>query len=97
MSPNPLPTPQAGLDQVPAPAPNPTNQGQTELMTQSIQVAGGTLLITTLYQGRQNGGAGQPVAVTQTFVPTPQLGLRLGSPQLSQWSTACNCFLAPNH
>lgn len=89
-----LPAPTIGLDQVPAPAPNSANTDNDESMTQAVQVAGGTLYITTLYQGRANGGQGHPVGTTSTFVPTPQLNLRLGGPVLSQWSVACNCFLA---
>ena len=90
-----LPAPTVGLDQVPAPAPNAGNQANSELITQAVQVSGGTLYVSTLYQGTANGGNGQPVSSTSTFVPTPQLGLRLGSPQLKQWSVACQCFLAP--
>lgn len=90
-----LPTPTVGLDQVPAPAPNAANAANSELITQAVQVSGGTLYVSTLYQGTANGGQGQPVSSTSTFVPTSQPGLRLGTSRLSQWSVACNCFLAP--
>lgn len=56
------------LDQNPAPAP--TQTLNSELMTQSIAVSGGTLYVSTLAQSRYNGGKGQPQAVSSVFVPT---------------------------
>lgn len=56
------------LDQ--QPAPSPTQNTISELMTQSIAVSGGTLYVSTLAQSRQNGGNGQPQAVSSAFVPT---------------------------
>lgn len=58
------------LDQIPAPAPTAANADNSELLTQSYAVTGGTLYIHTLRQGRMNGGNGQPVAVATNFVPT---------------------------
>ena len=56
------------LDQVPVPMSSTTN---SELLTQSINVSGGKLYVSTLKQG---GAGGAPVGVTQTFVPTAQGG-----------------------
>jgi hypothetical protein len=56
------------LDQ--QPSPSPTQNTVSELMTQSYAVSGGTLYISTLAQSRQNGGNGQPQAVSSVFVPT---------------------------
>ena len=61
------------LDQNPAPAP--TQTINPELMTQSIAVTGGTLYVSTLAQGRQNGGNGQPQAVSSVFVPSSAGGI----------------------
>jgi hypothetical protein len=61
------------LDQNPAPAP--TQTVNPELMTQSINVTGGTLYVSTLAQSRANGGNGQPQAVASTFVPVAAGGL----------------------
>jgi len=57
-------------DQLPIPLSS-TN-GQSELLTQSISVSGGTLYLTTL---RQPGIQGQPAGVAQTFVPVAAGGL----------------------
>jgi hypothetical protein len=61
------------LDQ--APSPSPTQNTISELVTQSISVAGGTLYVSTLAQSHQNGGNGQPQAVASTFVPVASGGL----------------------
>ena len=69
-------TPSTVLDQSPAPVPSSTQViDNSEMLTQSVAVTGGTLYITTLYQGRANGGMGQPVSTSETFVPTSQGGL----------------------
>jgi len=57
-------------DQLPIPLGS--ANGQSELLTQSISVSGGTLYLTTL---RQSGVQGQPAAVAQTFVPVGAGGL----------------------
>ena len=62
------------LDQIPAPAPSAANSDNSELITQSYAVPGGTLYLHTLRQGRNNG-SGQPVALGSNFVPSSAGGL----------------------
>jgi hypothetical protein len=50
------------------------NVEMSDLLTQSLDVPGGKLYISTLCQGR-DGGRGEPISVAQTFVPTAQGGL----------------------
>jgi hypothetical protein len=70
------------LDQVPVPLSSTTN---SELLTQSISVSGGTLYATTLKQG---GAGGAPVAVAQTFVPTATGGTTRNLPLTAAKSDA---------
>ncbi|MDR3487082.1 MAG: hypothetical protein P4M05_19520 [Bradyrhizobium sp.] len=61
------------LDQDPAPVPSPNNANlNSELLTQSYGVPGGTLYIHSLRQPGQNG---LPVALASNFVPSSQGGL----------------------
>lgn len=66
-------------DQTPAPRSTTADPSQPELITQSLDVTGGKLYISTLYEGRV-GGNGQPKAVSQTFVPASAGGIKWNIP-----------------